>query len=254
MSEKNKHAGSSFDNFLKEEGIIEEVGKVAKDRIESYMQQIHQINTAIDALEYYAERFKNARGSQIKAHVALAGLRSLRYQPAVNGLDKVREILERIAQRPDLPNNDRDADWKNCQKWSQADAREALAILDQQPASEVVEGLSYEAMELIPGMIEHCINQGHRMGMDQGINEKGEYHPHIQELLKFSTTPYGLYAQSQKVKPKIPEGWKLVPIEPTEEMRKAWNCSTGNGVSYFNSAYYKAMLSAAPQPDLNGEG
>lgn len=46
---------------------------------------------------------------------------------------KLREILERIAKRPDLPNPERDADWKNCQKWSQHDAREALTLLPLTP-------------------------------------------------------------------------------------------------------------------------
>lgn len=35
------------------------------------------------------------------------------------------EALEKIEKRPDLPNPDKDADWKNCMKWSAHDAREA---------------------------------------------------------------------------------------------------------------------------------
>lgn len=44
--------------------------------------------------------------------------------------------------------------------------------------------------------------------------------------------------------PAVPEGWKLVPIEPTEEMIVA--------ITRFNlpENNYKAMLSAAPEPKL----
>jgi hypothetical protein len=34
--------------------------------------------------------------------------------------------LTNIRKRPDLPNPDKDADWKNCMKWSAHDAKEAL--------------------------------------------------------------------------------------------------------------------------------
>lgn len=35
--------------------------------------------------------------------------------------------LRKIASRPDLPNPERDADWKNCMKWSAHEAQQALA-------------------------------------------------------------------------------------------------------------------------------
>lgn len=43
-------------------------------------------------------------------------------------------------------------------------------------------------------------------------------------------------------------GMVMVPEVPTEEMRTAWNCSPGNGSSYFFDAYYADMVSAAPKP------
>ena len=45
--------------------------------------------------------------------------------------DRYREALERIAKRPDLPNPERDADWKNCMKLSAAEARAALKETDR---------------------------------------------------------------------------------------------------------------------------
>jgi len=53
-----------------------------------------------------------------------------REQQLETALREVWEKVSRIAKRPDLPNPDRDADWKNCQKWSQHDALAALATID----------------------------------------------------------------------------------------------------------------------------
>ncbi|MGL6415581.1 hypothetical protein ACSZMN_16755 [Aeromonas veronii] len=49
----------------------------------------------------------------------------------------------------------------------------------------------------------------------------------------------------------VPEGWKLVPVEPTNQMFEAgnstyWATSTNLGAII---ATYKAMLAAAPKPD-----
>ena len=48
--------------------------------------------------------------------------------------------------------------------------------------------------------------------------------------------------------PSVPEGWKLVPIEPTQEMRDAWElapvCEYADAV--FRYAY-REMLAAAPE-------
>ena len=45
--------------------------------------------------------------------------------------------------------------------------------------------------------------------------------------------------------PEIPNGWQLVPIEPTIEMIQA---ATHNSVGFGTKAAYKAMLAAAPKP------
>lgn len=46
--------------------------------------------------------------------------------------------------------------------------------------------------------------------------------------------------------PSVPEGWQLVPIEPTEDMQHAWI-----GHKLFATAYRK-MLAAAPKPEVKG--
>jgi hypothetical protein len=59
-----------------------------------------------------------------------------------------------------------------------------------------------------------------------------------------------LYTHTQ---PAVPEGWKLVPIEPTHEMTEQ---GAQEADWYAHNAYdcYKAMLDAAPQPPKGGEG
>lgn len=46
--------------------------------------------------------------------------------------------------------------------------------------------------------------------------------------------------------PVIPDGYALVPIEPTEKMLNAWLSEVANWRGHVTG--YKAMLSAAPQP------
>jgi len=51
---------------------------------------------------------------------------------------------------------------------------------------------------------------------------------------------------------KIPEGWKLVPLEPTEDMISA-QLKTANGIVRFNPEesfirdVYKAILDSSPE-------
>lgn len=54
--------------------------------------------------------------------------------------------------------------------------------------------------------------------------------------------------------PTIPEGWQLVPIEPTPEMVEAANDEPQWRVSAWEvtTRRWKAMLSAAPKGDTNG--
>lgn len=50
-------------------------------------------------------------------------------QPDASGLVKALRI---IAKRPDLPNPERDADWKNCMKWSAHEAQKALEAYEKE--------------------------------------------------------------------------------------------------------------------------
>ena len=51
--------------------------------------------------------------------------------------------------------------------------------------------------------------------------------------------------------PAIPEGWQLVPVEPTEAMLDAGEMIDGDGVTYVD--LFKAMLAAAPKPENSHE-
>ncbi|MGQ3178857.1 MAG: hypothetical protein ACT6SC_14770, partial [Blastomonas fulva] len=42
--------------------------------------------------------------------------------------------------------------------------------------------------------------------------------------------------------PAVPDGWRLVPVDPTEAMVDAFHCEEGDGA--FNK--WEAMLAAAP--------
>lgn len=53
-----------------------------------------------------------------------------------------------------------------------------------------------------------------------------------------------LYTNPQPQQAGVPEGWKLVPVEPTVEMRRAGTAANDGIVSDI----YRAMLAAAPQP------
>ncbi len=52
----------------------------------------------------------------------------------------------------------------------------------------------------------------------------------------------------------VPEGWKLVPIEPTDEMRAAGHMERDRSPTNRNPYHvWRAMLTAAPSPDHSGD-
>lgn len=73
---------------------------------------------------------------------------------------------------------------------------------------------------------------------------------------KFSTTCGGdwnipVYAGHQGPQAAVPDGWQLVPIEPTNNMLRAACVAWTAGVNYMDAAAYRyrAMLAAAPKPE-----
>ena len=46
----------------------------------------------------------------------------------------------------------------------------------------------------------------------------------------------------------IPEGWKLVPIKPTDEMLSVYKHYYRKGQGYMDITIWKEMLACAPEP------
>jgi hypothetical protein len=46
----------------------------------------------------------------------------------------------------------------------------------------------------------------------------------------------------------VPEGWKLVPIEPTEEMLNVYHGYHRSGKGYLDLSIWRDMIAAAPHP------
>lgn len=59
-----------------------------------------------------------------------------------------------------------------------------------------------------------------------------------------------LYTRPQPAAPAIPEGWKLVPVEPTQEMLEAYVNNTGKFHS--GRSDWEVMLAAAPERKNGG--
>lgn len=73
------------------------------------------------------------------------------------------------------------------------------------------------------------------MGDNQQLTAMSEYMPEVKEC---------------KAEFKVPDGWKLVPLEPTGEMVDAsveeWHTNEGF-LDDMNKMMYKAMLAVAPE-------
>ena len=72
----------------------------------------------------------------------------------------------------------------------------------------------------------------------------------VGSMAAYSIPLYALPGAQTQPTPSIPEGWKLVPIEPTEDMLRAMTdpfiAINGDNRKAFEIAY-TAMLSAAPE-------
>ncbi|EBC3424420.1 hypothetical protein C0Q32_05435 [Salmonella enterica] len=136
-------------------------------------------------------------------------------------------------------------------------ARIALASLEAEPVSE-----TYNLPELIEGM-EVSIDVS-TCDADAG----NRYFGTVTEVSELYTAKNGYILLVQDAKPNfdvngnspvIPDGYALVPVEPTDEMiAAAMNCED----VLFNSDesfcvqfgnIYEAMLAAAPKPEANNE-
>jgi len=80
----------------------------------------------------------------------------------------------------------------------------------------------------------------------------GSYQTNVMSIALY-TTPQPAHTEQA-----IPDGWKLVPIQPTEEMINAWDEDMGQSYARVHAEQigedevvfaYQAMLAAAPKPE-----
>lgn len=122
--------------------------------------------------------------------------------------------------------------------------REHVGTLHYDPALEAIKTLR-TALEQQPVDVE---------GLEKKL---------LAELLDVNWAEYGLgpagvvawvldHLQAQGFIGGVPEGYVMVPIEPTEEMEKAGQAEMGTAGTYGFVPLYKAMIQAATPPAVGG--
>ena len=126
-------------------------------------------------------------------------------------------------------------------------ARIALASLEAEPVSQ-----TYNLPELIEGM-EVSIDVS---TCDADLGNR--YFGTVTEALELDTAKNGYILLVQDAEPNFdvngnspvtPDGWVMVPKEPTQAMIKAWLSEIANFRGH--AAGYRAALEAAPQLEVN---
>ncbi len=126
-------------------------------------------------------------------------------------------------------------------------ARIALASLEAEPVSQ-----AYNLPELIEGM-EVSIDVS---TCDADLGNR--YFGTVTEALELDTAKNGYILLVQDAEPNfdvngnspvIPDGWVMVPKEPTQAMIKAWLSEIANFRGH--AAGYRAAIEAAPQLEVN---
>lgn len=126
-------------------------------------------------------------------------------------------------------------------------ARIALASLEAEPVSQ-----AYNLPELIEGM-EVSIDVS---TCDADLGNR--YFGTVTEALELDTAKNGYILLVQDAEPNFdvngnypvtPDGWVMVPKEPTQAMIKAWLSEIANFRGH--AAGYRAALEAAPQLEVN---
>ena len=84
--------------------------------------------------------------------------------------------------------------------------------------------------------------------MQQALDALEEAHP-IMDIDAMTRQEEAIDAlRTQLAKPDVPDGWKLVPVEPNAEMMKEfWDVYEGDTFSITRA--WRKMFNAAPQPE-----
>lgn len=59
--------------------------------------------------------------------------------------------------------------------------------------------------------------------------------------------------RARPAQPSVPEGWKLVPVDPTRDMLEAAPTSADGTIDDLHAAIYRAMLAASPATEGGGK-
>lgn len=140
--------------------------------------------------------------------------------------------------------------------------REAMAALNDLQGYHSRESVGFEKCETLrayiaahqPEQAPHCINCG--MSADPRYEWEGQFKAEI-EGLNEAHIRWHAAMRRQAAKPpaplnveaaqeKVPDGWKLVPVEPTAPMRDSGVSAANNKPQWSIRAVWAAMLAAAP--------
>jgi hypothetical protein len=80
---------------------------------------------------------------------------------------------------------------------------------------------------------------------DRGMNLAHEQSPQFVDLFQHMLDEIQRIGQAKQA---VPEGWKLVPIEPTAEMLNSAKQRDCDGMPASYTAIYQTMIAAAPSP------
>ena len=88
----------------------------------------------------------------------------------------------------------------------------------------------------------------------EALLNEGEFRKLMKPLIEKSIDSIRDALEQPDARPPVmaPEGWKLVPVEPTDEMVEAGDHEIEKwGVDASSSGAFRAMLAAAPQPQTD---
>jgi len=131
----------------------------------------------------------------------------------------------------------------NLAKAAVTELRAALAAAEAQPAGEAVAVKWWNGCDkTVPAALRYLADHERPRGGEQRFNSL--------HLLQLAEEIEDMAKQPLYTAPpaQVPDGWQLVPIDPTQEMILAGEENWGSpDIGSWNT--YEQMLAAAPQPD-----
>lgn len=100
-----------------------------------------------------------------------------------------------------------------------------------------------EVIDYLRGHLQNCVNH-----LDRANRRLAGRDGAIQDAIRKANTALYSSLHAQLAKPDVPDGWKLVPVEPTLAMELAGKRIASIDEMLRNVEIYTAMLNAAPQP------